>query len=573
MPLPKYWFYWSLFCYLVSHVQAQPIFVPGDELDPRAYVVSPAGETLFRTPPKWSLVPYARGARLITEWPAVFQLRNYQRPWKYALLTEDLEWRPLEDFTQLKPYQYGFAQARGKEGLSFIIDQYGQKLMDSVSIGSFAATGLAVARSLGRAPDQPSYGLLDTNLHWHWPPVYTHIRYLQQDRYLVTDSLGQQAVLNAVGEVFWPWQAESYRIPRNAQFDPSGHIFRYEGDQQYLIMDKWGKVQGRDIRAYVSGFSNGIARALSGNRYGYLNPQGEWLVPAVLEKALPFTEEQALALDTTQRLLGYLDTTGQWAIPPQFAYGSSFLDGLAIVAGDGQTEARERLKQRDPWGKIVGEIGSPRAIGFLQVIDSEGQTLWSDSCRSVQLLPGQLLLIHYGYMLPAPAYRLISLKTELDWLPETFTLTDWHMMDDLPYERVFRMDVGLGKMSWNRKPNLYLPDNYQEQLARLPQLKSLAVSGHFLSDEQLAHLLSMENLTHLSLEQCGLTSLPNSVRQLEQLEELDLSKNQLPELPRAIFRMRHLRKLDIADNPLPPNTIPRLRKALPDTEIVYKEEW
>lgn len=571
--LIRYCFCLALSSYLLVNVQAQPIFIPGDEVDPRGYIVSEKGETLFRTPPQWHLAPHNRGAHLIREWPAVFQLRNYQRPRQYAILTEDMTWRALDSFAQLQPYQHGFAQARHSKGLSFIIDHEGQVVMDSVSLGSFTANGLAVARSLGREPDAPSYGLLDTNLHWHWPPEYTRIRYLQQDRYLVTDTSGRQAVLNAAGTVYWPWRAEGHRIIRNAQFDDSGHIFLYESEQTYSIRDKQGKVQATNVRGYVNTFADGRARTFRGKHYGFLDPTGTCVVPAAFEKALHFTEERALVLDTTHRMLGYLDPTGQWAIAPQFVYGTTFLDGVAVVAGDGQTPAAASLRQRDPQDQLTGEIGSPQSFGFLRAIDPAGHTLWSDSCRSVQLLPGQLLLIHYGYMRPAPAYRLISLKTELDWLPASFTLTDWHIMDDLPYDLVRRMDVGLGKMSWQKKPTLHLPNNYQEQLARLPQLRSLAVGGHILSAEQLAHLLSLNQLTRLSLERCGLTSLPNSIRQLEQLEELDLSKNQLTELPRAIYRMRHLRKLNITDNPLPHGVIPRLRKALPETEIVYKGEW
>jgi len=70
------------------------------------------------------------------------------------------------------------------------------------------------------------------------------------------------------------------------------------------------------------------------NLYGYMNLNGELVIPNKFEYALNFSEGLALVLRQEQKKLGYIDKSGEFVIKPQFVRGSSFSEGLASVMTD-----------------------------------------------------------------------------------------------------------------------------------------------------------------------------------------------------------------------------------------------
>lgn len=75
------------------------------------------------------------------------------------------------------------------------------------------------------------------------------------------------------------------------------------------------------------------------------------------------------------------------------------------------------------------------------------------------------------------------------------------------------------------------------------------------------------NLEQLWLASPSLTHLPAEVSQLKNLERLHLWYSSLEEVPTILFEMTYLKELRISNNPLPPNTVERLKEALPNTTI------
>lgn len=66
----------------------------------------------------------------------------------------------------------------------------------------------------------------------------------------------------------------------------------------------------------------------------------------------------------------------------------------------------------------------------------------------------------------------------------------------------------------------------------------------------ISELILFKSLTHLSLKNAGLTSLPESIGNLHSLEFLDVSENELTSLPEAISNLQILQTLDLHGNKL-----------------------
>lgn len=70
--------------------------------------------------------------------------------------------------------------------------------------------------------------------------------------------------------------------------------------------------------------------------YGYIGPDGKWLIPPRFDDALPFSEGLAAVRvgDADTGRWGYIDTSGTFVIQPRFTGAFLFSKGLALVVED-----------------------------------------------------------------------------------------------------------------------------------------------------------------------------------------------------------------------------------------------
>ncbi|MBK4730907.1 WG repeat-containing protein [Oxynema sp. CENA135] len=121
-------------------------------------------------------------------------------------------------------------------------------------------------------------------------------------------------------------------------------------DSQWGYIDKTGAWAIAPQYERAGQFSEGLAPAKSNGKWGYIDNTGEWAIapqfyapvaerpadggdarvlPAEIPAALPFSE--GLAAVQLGEKAGFIDRQGNFVIPPVFAQADSFSDGLARV--------------------------------------------------------------------------------------------------------------------------------------------------------------------------------------------------------------------------------------------------
>jgi hypothetical protein len=83
-------------------------------------------------------------------------------------------------------------------------------------------------------------------------------------------------------------------------------------------------------------------------KWGYLDPEGKWVIPAKFERVGVFSRGLAAAKEPGGKW-GYLKPDGSWAIEPRFSRARAFTDGLAAVSEKGEVEAGAELETGGKW--------------------------------------------------------------------------------------------------------------------------------------------------------------------------------------------------------------------------------
>lgn len=101
---------------------------------------------------------------------------------------------------------------------------------------------------------------------------------------------------------------------------------------------KWG--------FYTGGFSEGLARVMVGDKFGYVDKTGNLVIKPQFYRAAAFSNGLAL-VGASDNELGYINKTGQIVIPMKFDSAEDFSEGLARIGINGKWGYIDKM------GKIV----------------------------------------------------------------------------------------------------------------------------------------------------------------------------------------------------------------------------
>jgi WG containing repeat len=145
-------------------------------------------------------------------------------------------------------------------------------------------------------------------------------------------------------------------------------IYNGRGGISYVNENGETIIPGTHLLAYSNvghSFSEGLAVAevdTAGLKYGYIDMQGKFVIPATFDGLLPFSEGLARAYDAKSQKYGYVkrvNNTLKWAIPAMFKEARNFKEGFAAVSMDGT-----KYGYIDKSGKVI--IGMNYTIGKTQ---------------------------------------------------------------------------------------------------------------------------------------------------------------------------------------------------------------
>lgn len=120
-------------------------------------------------------------------------------------------------------------------------------------------------------------------------------------------------------------------------------------DFQERVIELKPGAERQDILTAVGPFGDKRAPAKGeGGKWGYLDPEGKWAIPAKFERAGVFRRGLAAVKDPGGKW-GYLKPDGNWAMEPKFTKARTFTDGLAAVSEKGEVEAGVELETGGDW--------------------------------------------------------------------------------------------------------------------------------------------------------------------------------------------------------------------------------
>ena len=108
----------------------------------------------------------------------------------------------------------------------------------------------------------------------------------------------------------------------------------YKGAKISGFLNKEGQLELYGYYDKVYNFSDGYARVEKGGKTGYINRNGDYAIPPVLQAGGAFTNGLAPALDEVSGKWGFIDKKGKFVIQPQFSKAREFSNGLAAVWKD-----------------------------------------------------------------------------------------------------------------------------------------------------------------------------------------------------------------------------------------------
>ena len=120
-------------------------------------------------------------------------------------------------------------------------------------------------------------------------------------------------------------------------------------DLQEKVVDIKPGLKDQDVLGAVGPFESGRAPAKEvGGKWGYLDVDGKWAIPAKFERAGIFRGGLAAVKEVGGKW-GYIKPDGSWGMEPKFSRARAFSDGLAAVSEQGEVESGPELETGGVW--------------------------------------------------------------------------------------------------------------------------------------------------------------------------------------------------------------------------------
>ena len=121
----------------------------------------------------------------------------------------------------------------------------------------------------------------------------------------------------------------------------------YKSDIQRFFIDKQGNriIECSKYDIVDDCFYEGFACVQENDKYGYIDKNGELIIPCEYDFALPFTCGRACV--KIDNKYGYIDKNGEWIIPCIYDFASSYKYGRACVTLD------EQMGSIDESGRVI----------------------------------------------------------------------------------------------------------------------------------------------------------------------------------------------------------------------------
>ncbi len=140
----------------------------------------------------------------------------------------------------------------------------------------------------------------------------------------VAESAAGLVMISEDGKKLFPLDSKIQRA------EPAGgSIWRIIVEGGVQLMSEDGTLLTNQVHDQIFNFSDGLACYAEGEKWGYLNEQGEVQIPASYDLIWDFKDGRARVV--TQRGIGFVDKTGELVIPPIFFEVKDFDNGLARV--------------------------------------------------------------------------------------------------------------------------------------------------------------------------------------------------------------------------------------------------
>lgn len=119
----------------------------------------------------------------------------------------------------------------------------------------------------------------------------------------------------------------------NTSYLPAKRAFTVNGVSFNMILVEggtfWMGAQNKD-----ASFHEGLAAIKKDYLYGYIDMNGNIVIPCLYREAMPFRE--GLAAVRLNEKMGFIDKTGKMVIPPSFDTALNFSEGLVAVEISGR---------------------------------------------------------------------------------------------------------------------------------------------------------------------------------------------------------------------------------------------
>ncbi len=318
-------------------------------------------------------------------------------------------------------------------------------------------------------------------------------------------------------------------------------------------------------------------------RFGFIDPQGQEVLPFDYLQATPFSPTDGFARVLVPMDLGgreltpteaLLDTSGQHfryartveELSPELeAFEIPSYFDAALLA----TQFKKQFKQTPQLKILLHYVsGMDEMENYLTMPEQLTQLhqLEALHIQTDQLSLPSLLDLSHLKILDLKCFgiegtdgqpfgtRFLQDLSQLSQLTQ-LTLQWWRQMPPLPEE--------IGQLHQLQYLNLYdtplmeLPPSF----GQLNQLRSLNLGSTQLTALP-ATFGNLSQLHHANFAYAQLTALPESFGQLAQLQHLDLSNNQLTQLPESFPQLVNLVELDLSGNQLTalPGDLPQLQQ-------------